>query len=271
MKAVILAGGLGSRMRSRDPEIDLSADAEKAAQSGLKWMIPLEGRPLISHTFIQLSRAGFFEICVVIGPNSEFVKEAIVGAAASENLKLSFVVQPEPLGTANAILPAEEFVGDDAFITLNGDTVYPASALERLASSSRDGWSLLGFSIRGIAEKSNIEEARARRFAALDFDSEFVLQDIVEDADDPQSYAHDGDLFVSFNCNRLDRRFFEACRSISPDPRNGEYQLPDAIRHGVKNLEIETKVVPVHCGVVDLTSRSSIESAAALLRENSYA
>ncbi|MDA0839184.1 MAG: NTP transferase domain-containing protein [Planctomycetota bacterium] len=270
MKAVILAGGLGSRMRSHDPAIKLVKDAELAANSGLKWMVPLEGRPLISHTFTQLCLAGCNEICVVISPNSVFVKKALIDASASEDIELSFVVQPEPLGTANAVLPAEAFVGNDAFITLNGDTVYPATALEKLISSNHDGWVLLGFSISGIVEKSNIDEQRARRFAALDFDEQFVLRDIVEDAEDPQKYAHDGDLYVSFNCNRLDRRFFDACKSISPDPRNGEYQLPDAIRYGVRRLKIETKVIPVHAGVVDLTSRSSIESAATLLRDNSY-
>ena len=146
MKAVILAGGLGSRMQSRDSDINLSADAERAADSGLKWMVPLEGRPLISHTFSQLRCAGCFEICVVLSPNSEFVQEALISAAASENLELSFVVQPEPLGTANAVLPAEEFAGNDPFITLNGDTVYPATALKRLISSGRKGW---GFHIPG--------------------------------------------------------------------------------------------------------------------------
>ena len=52
-------------------------------------------------------------------------------------MRLAWVVQPEPLGTANAVLAAAAWAGDEPFLAMNADNLYPPSALEALVVARR--------------------------------------------------------------------------------------------------------------------------------------
>ena len=129
-KAVILAGGLGSRMQSADPSVKLDSKVAAVADRGAKWIVPVGNRALIEYSLEEIFQAGIHEVCLVVGPQNEAIRAFFkTDAQLPQSLQISFVIQPEPLGTANALLPARDFVGREPFISLNGDNVYPTTCL----------------------------------------------------------------------------------------------------------------------------------------------
>ena len=156
-KAVILARGLGSRMRKASEGVELSAEQRKAADAGVKAMISLDGRPFLDHVISALADAGFTEICLVIGPEHDLIRD-YYDSVAKERVTISYAVQAEPLGTANAVLAAEEFAGSDRVLVINSDNYYPAEALTLLAEVP--GSALVGFTREAMLTRSNIPADR---------------------------------------------------------------------------------------------------------------
>jgi D,D-heptose 1,7-bisphosphate phosphatase len=114
MQAVVLAGGLGTRLG------DLTRDVPKS-------LLPVGGPPLLEWLVRNLERFGFDEILLLAGYRS-----ALVEAFASDSRFLSrvtTVVESEPLGTGGALLNARSHL-DDVFLLLNGDTLFDFNYLD---------------------------------------------------------------------------------------------------------------------------------------------
>ena len=73
-KIVILAAGLGKRMREHDDGAQLSADQVAAAETGVKALIPI-GRPFLDYVLTRVADAGFCRVCLIIGPEGGFDPE----------------------------------------------------------------------------------------------------------------------------------------------------------------------------------------------------
>ncbi len=93
MNAVVLAAGLGKRMKS------LTKDRPKA-------LIELNGKPLLEHVLLSLEKAGVKEVVVVIGFKSQAIKKRFANRFGA--MKLSYVVQRIQMGTAHALLQSEK-------------------------------------------------------------------------------------------------------------------------------------------------------------------
>ena len=102
--AVILARGLGSRMRRIDGEVTLDPAQATAADGGAKAMMPV-GRPLVEHILTALADAGMREAVLVIGPEHGAVR-AHFAAHPGRRLRIRFAEQAQPLGTADAVRAA---------------------------------------------------------------------------------------------------------------------------------------------------------------------
>src|SRR5581483_5181437 len=161
-KAVILARGLGTRMRSEDGQTQLHSEQAVVAASGLKAMIPV-GRPFLDYVLSGLAAAGFTQACLIIGPEHSMVRDYYGAARRPARIQVSFAVQPEALGTANALLAAEEFAGSDEFLTINGDNFYPADALQAVQELGQAGAIL--FAAEAMTCNSNIPAERIKEFA----------------------------------------------------------------------------------------------------------
>src|SRR5262245_57955777 len=112
-KAVILARGLGTRMRRYDDAARVDPSQSAVADTGVKAMIPI-GRPFLDYILSSLADAGYRDVCLVIGPEHQVVREYYTAKAPPRRTRVSFAVQEKPLGTADAVLAAEEFaVGED--------------------------------------------------------------------------------------------------------------------------------------------------------------
>ena len=108
--------------------------------AGLKGMIPMAqpgrpARPFLDYVLSELADAGFTRGALIVAPEGDGpdpLREYYLGEGRPKRLSLSFVVQPEPLGTADAVHAAAAWVGSNAFIVLNADNLYGVQTLRAL-------------------------------------------------------------------------------------------------------------------------------------------
>jgi glucose-1-phosphate thymidylyltransferase len=253
-KTVILARGLGKRMRKDDGESkSLDPGQARAADLGMKGMIPI-GRPFLDYVLSSLADAGFTDVCLVIGPEHQAVVDHYTIASPPSRLSLAFAVQPEPLGTADAVLAAESFCGSDPFVVLNSDNYYPAAALSQLRETTPPA--IVGFARAALIGEGNVAPDKVARFGALSFDEDGFLLRIVPRPDSPAVEPSD-EVYASMNCWLFDRRIFEACRRVAMSPRH-ELELPRAVQLAIDEMGMRFKVVRVAMPVLDLSTRGDI-------------
>ena len=262
-KAVILARGLGTRMRQADDGADLNDRQAAVADTGVKGMIPT-GRPFLDYLLAALLQADLSKVCLVIGPAHEQLREYYGNRLKSQRLQISFAVQDHPLGTADAVLAAEQFADGQEFVMINSDNYYPPQALRGL--SKLNGPGLAAFERQSMFAGSNIPAERLRSFAVIKASADGHLQKIIEKPD-AQALASLGEpVYVSMNCWRFGPGIFEACRAIEPSPR-GELEIPDSVQYAIEKLGQRFTVVPIKAAVLDLSFRSDVAPVAKLLAE----
>jgi len=260
-KAVILARGLGTRMRARDDAVALAPEQAAAAERGAKAMIPLGGRPFLDWVLSAVADAGFDDVCLVVAPEHEAMRRRYTGDVVPRRLRLTFAVQREPRGTADAVLAASEFAGGDAFLVLNGDNSYPPTVLAALRETPAPATT--GFSRAGLLRDGQISPERIARYALLDVNPDGLLRRIVEKPDEA-TIRELGDALVSMNCWLLDSTIVDACRRIAPSPR-GELELPSAVQLAIDTTGAHVHVLPVDAPVLDLSQRADIAAVASRL------
>lgn len=253
MKAVVLARGKGTRMQRADTAAAVAGAQAAMADAGLKAMIPFR-RPFLDYVVSALADADCRDVCLVVGPGQQAARDHY-DAHPPTRATVTFAVQPEARGTADAVLAAERFAAGEPFLVLNADNYYPPEVF--LALAALNGPGLAAFRRSTLTEKGNIDATRVAAFAVLDLDPAGRLLDIVEKPDDATLARFGGDFFVSMNCWRFDPGIFEACRRVEPSPR-GELELPNAVRFAIRVLDRTYQAVPLDVGVLDLSTRADI-------------
>ena len=263
MKAVILARGLGKRMRQADASAAVDARQSAVADQGIKAMIPI-GRPFLDFVLSALADAGCGDVCLVIGPEHTAIREYYDRAGLLERVSVSFAVQDRPSGTANAILAAEPFVGEDRFLVMNADNYYPVAAYAALRELGEPG--LVAFGRDALLADGQISSDRIMQFALLDIDADGYLRRIVEKPDVETANAMGRRSLVSMNLWAFDRGIFDPCRTVAVSPR-GELELPHAVQHAIDRYGRTFRAVPMNASVLDLSSRADIASVAEALKD----
>jgi glucose-1-phosphate thymidylyltransferase len=240
-------------MQRPDPGAGVDAAQERMASAGLKAMIPFR-RPFLDYILSALADAAFDDVCLVIGPGPSAVR-GHYAANPPARVRITFAVQPEARGTADALLSAETFAGRDQFIVLNADNYYPVDVFDGLATLGEPG--LPVFTRSSLTRLSNIDAERVRSYAVLQIDPDGRLLNIIEKPDSATYAVYGDDPFISMNCWRFGPFIFEACRRITPSAR-GELELPEAVRYAVTALSERLMTFPIEAAVLDLSNRSDI-------------
>lgn len=265
MKAVILARGLGTRMRRVESAAALSADQAAAADEGVKAMMPLDrGRPFLHYVLSALADGGITESCLVVAPDSRELQRHFHHEMTLRRVRISFAVQQEARGTADAVLAAESFVGSDRFLVLNADNYYPVEAYRALRTA--EGCALPGFDREALVRQGNIDTERIRKFALLRVSADGFLEEIVEKPDEATFAAMGEHALVSMNLWAFTPVIFEACRRVKPSAR-GELELPDAVRILMKEKGERIRVLPFTAPVLDLGTRADVVWVQTALRD----
>jgi dTDP-glucose pyrophosphorylase len=240
-------------MRAHDAGVPLSREQQTAADAGLKAMMPINGRPFLDYALSALADAGIADVALVVAPDHATLRDHYTRAAPPRRVRVDYVVQPEAIGTANAILSARSWIGSDPFLAMNADNLYPADALRDLVGLREPGFP--AFDADDLVRSSNIPVERVRAFALVEVDDEGYLTRIVEkpSGDLPHTY-------VSMNCWRFDERIFEACRDV-PRSARGEFELPEAVGLAA-GRGVRFKAVAARGPVLDLSRRADAADVA---------
>ncbi len=248
--AIVMARGLGTRMRRTVPAPSLTPEQEAMAALGLKGMIPdSRGRPLLDHIFSSLADGGVTEVVLVVAPDHGPMRHHY-DATPPERIRLHWAVQPEPTGTADAVLAAAPVVGERPFLVCNADNLYPVAAIASLVTLGTPG--VVAFDREALIRESNIDAARIATFATLTIDDKDQLTGIVEK---PGAGSPLTD-WIGMNLWRFDQRIFAACRRV-PRSERGERELPQAVALALHD-NMPVRAVRLTAGVLDLSARDDI-------------
>jgi dTDP-glucose pyrophosphorylase len=261
-KAVIMARGLGTRMRKTDEAVALSQEQMNAAGAGIKAMIPID-RPFLDYVISGLADAGYSEVCLVIGPEHQVIRDYYIVEAPPRRVRIRFAIQEKPLGTADAVLAAREFTGDERFLIINSDNYYPVETLRALRWL--DGAGIALFDRESLISLSNMPEDRVLKFSVAKVSRENRLEHIYEKPSEETVRKLGYPIFVSMNCWLFSPAIYRACLGIHPSAR-GELELTDAVQYAIDSLQEEFKVLTFKAPVLDMSSRLDIAVVAEKLR-----
>jgi dTDP-glucose pyrophosphorylase len=265
-RAVVLARGLGSRMRQAGGAA-LRSDQAAAADAGAKAMMPVgqasgPARPFLDFVLSALADAGYACACLVIGPEHTEICRYYREISPPARLTLDFAEQKAPRGTADAVAAAARFIADDHVLVINGDNYYPPGALAALHQS--EGAAAVLFRAEALVSCGNIAPERLRAFAIGVVDTGGVLVRIVEKPDDSELADAGPNPLVSMNCWVMPPSIVHACRSIAPSPR-GELELTHAVTYAIDTLGVRFRVIESDEGVLDLSRRDDVAGVGARL------
>jgi glucose-1-phosphate thymidylyltransferase len=244
---------------------DLTApqnDAQSAiAATGIKALIPID-RPFLDYVLNNLGDAGYKRICLVIGRKHDALF-SYYSQVKCERLAIEFSVQAEPLGTANAVAAARDFVGQDDFLVVNSDNCYPAVVLRKLREIGEPATA--GFEPGSLIQNQDGAGALISAYSVIVCGSDGYLRRIIEKPDVAELSRLSPPILVSMNCWRFSPEIFAACQQIKPSLR-GEYEIPDAVMYSIREMGQQYRVIPCSEPVLDLSSRRDVAPVTELLK-----
>ncbi|HZX53874.1 MAG TPA: glucose-1-phosphate thymidylyltransferase, partial [Ilumatobacteraceae bacterium] len=205
MKALILAGGAGTRLR---PITHTSA----------KQLVPVANKPILFYGIEAMVAAGITEIGVIVGDTQAEVIAAL-GEGERFGARFTFIPQDAPLGLAHCVLIADEFLGDDDFVMYLGDNL-----LEQDLAAFVHSFEVARRGTEPPSAQILLKQVPdPHRFGIAELDTDGHVVRLVEKPADPPS-----DLAL-VGVYLFDRTIGTAVRSIAPSAR-GELEITDAIQ-----------------------------------------
>ena len=210
-KGIVLAGGAGSRL------YPLTLVASKQLQ-------PVYDKPMIYYPLSTLMRAGVQDILIISTPQDIPRFQALLGDGSRFGIRLSYAVQPEPKGIAQAFLVGEEFIGDDAVSLILGDNIfYGKMGLTKIFSEFNGGAKVFGYQVHD-----------PERYGVVEFDPEGKAIGIEEKPANPKSHYAVPGLYL------YDNKVVEITKQMKPSPR-GELEITDVNVEYLKRGELRVE------------------------------
>ncbi len=210
-KGIILAGGAGSRL------YPLTLVASKQLQ-------PVYDKPMIYYPLATLMAAGISDILLISTPHDTPRFQALLGDGSRWGINLSYKVQPEPKGIAQAFLVGEEFIDNQPVCLILGDNIfYGKMNLDSILAEFQGGARIFGYPVHD-----------PERYGVVEFDAAGKVLSIEEKPKQPKSqYAVPG-LYL------YDATVVAIAKAMAPSPR-GELEITDVnldyLRRGALTVE----------------------------------
>jgi glucose-1-phosphate thymidylyltransferase len=234
-KGIILAGGAGTRL------YPLTLVASKQLQ-------PVYDKPMIYYPLATLMTAGIKDILIISTPDDTPRFEALLGDGSRWGISISYKVQPEPKGIAQAFLVGKDFIDNQSVSLILGDNVfYGKMELNKIMSSFESGARIFGYPVTD-----------PQRYGVVDFDECGKVLGIEEKPANPKSrYAVPG-LYI------FDKDVVEIAETMEPSPR-GELEITDVNLVYLKRGDLSVEKLGRGIAWLDTGTHDSLLDASAFI------
>ncbi|EPH02573.1 glucose-1-phosphate thymidylyltransferase [Propionibacterium sp. oral taxon 192 str. F0372] len=237
MHGIILAGGTGSRLHPLTTAIS-------------KQLLPVYDKPMIYYPLSTLLLAGIRDVLVITTPHDAGPFHRLLGDGSQFGINLSFALQAEPKGLAQAFTIGADFIGTNGVSLVLGDNIFYGQGLgTRLRRHTNvNGATIFGHQV-----------ADPRAYGVVEIDASGMAISIEEKPENPRSHLAVPGLYF------YDNNVMEYARELIPSAR-GELEITDINRIYMEQGELKVEVLPRGTAWLDTGTFDSLSNASEFVR-----
>ena len=235
MKAILLAGGAGSRL------YPLTLVASKQLQA-------VYDKPMIYYPLTLLIAAGIREFCIISTPSDIPRYQQLLGNGSQWGLRFEYREQPKPEGIAQAILIAESFIGTDPVTLMLGDNIFFGSvSFGRAMLHFKGGATIFAYQVKD-----------PERYGVVEFNAEGKALSIEEKPKNPRSHYAVPGVYI------YDNSVIDVAKNLKPSAR-GELEITDVNRAYMERGHLHVERLPRGFAWLDAGTSTALQEASAYI------